>query len=625
MRGFDSPRALRRLGFVLAVAGLFAAGSGAALAGSNPNDLAAPSDLLARVGARTVDLSWVSGGYPPGVTSPAVVVRRDGNAIATLPPSATAYSDAAVTTGAAHVYTVVDTAERGALRLSSPPSNAVGVALPAYLVGAATRDITPTPQVAPPSGQVNLGGFGFGDGSTLVSQQLGPGSKGSPNGNHILARAMVVDDGRQAVAIAEVETQGMFAAYEAGPYGLIDMADQVAADTHGALRADHIVIASDHTHHGPDTIGVWGGVPLSYLAYVKQQTVAAIEAAYAARRFASIRAGESEASDLIYNQSCPEALNQSRTPTYTGPDVCATPGKDGKVRVVQAVAPDGAVVVTQMVYAAHSTTNMGQAIDGDWPQFLGDYMAATFGGVGIGMEGANGGTQPCRPECSFTSPSNPSYSLPSNDPNFRFDAIRANYMAHVQDALAHSSWVTGPVAAARTYIREPVDGPFAAALLSGGADLGAPIMRNHESPWIAAQTVRTVASAVRVGSLLYAGTPGEGYPAIRSGVASAVTGASMVLQLGLADDQLGYLIAPATYAPGIYAEVAVNDNALFNVSPTIGDHVMCTDITLALSLGLAGSAPPSCAPYDAEDLANGAAGDPIGQLPVGGVVAPPVP
>lgn len=608
MRGFSSASALRRLGFVASVAGLFAAGGGAALAGSNPNDLTAPSGLTAHVATRSVDLTWQPGGYPAGVTSPAVIVYRDGAAVARLAPEATSFSDATVAPGASHVYTVIDTAVRGGRTLTSPPSAPAGVTLPVYLVGAATRDITP-------SGQVNLGGYGFGDGSTVVSQQLGPGSKGSPNGTHILSRAMVVDDGRQAVAIAEIETQGMFAAYEAGPYGLLDMADQVAADLHGALPADHIEIATAHTHHGPDTIGVWGGVPVAYLAYVKQQTVAAIEAAYAGRRFAGIRAGQSDASDLIYNQSCPEALNQSQTPTYTGPDVCATSGKDGMVRVVQAVAPDGSVVVTQMVYAAHATTNMGSPIDGDWPQFLGDYMAATFGGVGIGMEGANGGTQPCRPTCSFTLPSNPGYNLD------RFDAIRANYMAHVRDALAHSSWVTGPVAAARTYIREPIDGPFAAALLSGGADLGAPIMRDRESPWVAAQTIRTVASVVRVGSLLYAGTPGEGYPAIRSGISSAVPGASLVMQLGLADDQLGYLIAPASYAPAIYAEVAVNDNALFNVSPTIGDHVMCTDITLALSLGLTGSQPPTCAVYDALD----AAGDPVGQVPVGGIVAPPVP
>jgi len=47
-------------------------------------------------------------------------------------------------------------------------------------------------------------------------------------------------------------------AYEDGPYGLSDIAAQVAKDLPG-LKADHILIASDHTHSGPDTIGVWGG------------------------------------------------------------------------------------------------------------------------------------------------------------------------------------------------------------------------------------------------------------------------------------------------------------------------------------------------------------------------------
>src|SRR5438105_5618040 len=192
---------LRRLGLVAALAGLLAAGGGVALAGSNPNYLPAPTSLTARVAARSVSLSWQSGGYPPGVTSPAVVVQRDGVAIATLPPSATAYSDSAVTTGSRHVYTVADTATRGALKLTSPSSNAAGVVLPAYLVGAATRDITP-------SGVVNLGGFGFGDGSTVVSQKLGPGSKAGPNGNHLLSRALVVDDGRHDVAVPEIDTQG---------------------------------------------------------------------------------------------------------------------------------------------------------------------------------------------------------------------------------------------------------------------------------------------------------------------------------------------------------------------------------------------------------------------------------
>ena len=90
------------------------------------------------------------------------------------------------------------------------------------------------------------------------------------------------------------------------------------------------------------------------------------------------------------------------------------------------------------------------------------------------------------------------------------------------------------------------------------------------------------------------------------------------IQLGLANDQLGYLIAPARYVPIIAAEVPVNDNIIFNVSPTIGDHVMCSDIRLALATGFDGASPAKCAPYDAAD----SAGDPIADVPVGGVPDP---
>ena len=491
------------------------------------------------------------------------------------------------------------------------PPRPGAAAVTGYLVGAATEDITP-------SYGVNLGGFGLGDGSFFPEALVGRGGTwdgSNPGGQpRIRSRAVVFDDGTNAVAIADIETQGMFAAYEDGAYGLHDMAEQVAKDIPG-LPADHIVIASDHTHHGPDTIGAWGGVPDDYLQLVFDRTVAAIEQAYQTRVPADVFAGQSDASSLIYNQSCSEALNQDKQPAYTGPDACATPGKDGMMRVVQARTPDGVTVVTLVVYAAHSTTNMGTPLDGDWPQFLGDYMAQNYGGVGIGMEGANGGTQPCRPTCSFTDPNEPGYNMDN-----RFDAIMANYSGHVADALAHASPVTGPVAASQRFIREAITGPFVNALFFGGSHTGTKLLRSHESPWMVGQTVRTVVADVRVGSLLFNATPGEGFPAIRQGVADAVTGPAMVVQLGLANDQLGYLIAPASYVPVIAAEAAVNDNIIFNVSPTIGDHVMCTGISLAGQLGADWTVnePATCAPYDVEDAAEPA----TDQVPVGGVTAP---
>lgn len=615
MPGSWSPAPGRRGVVAGAVAACLAAGALVQAAVAGPPALPAPAGVTATVVARHVHVGWQPVDVPAGLTGAAVDVLRDGQVLTTVPTGTTSYDDGDVAPAETHTYAVVVTAERGGHPVDSAPSAPARVRLPDYVVGAATADITP-------AGVVNLGGFGLGDGSffpqSVAGQDVvGRGGRAGPSDQRIRARALVVGDGDHTVAIADIETQGMFAAYEDGPYGLQDIAEQVAKDI-PALPVDHIVVASDHTHHGPDTIGAWGGVPDSYLRTVHDQTVAAIEDAFSHRQFADIRVGQSDASDLIYNQGCTEALNQDKEPAYTGPDVCPVPGKDGMMRVVQATAPGGGTVATLVVYAAHSTTNIGNPIDGDWPQFLGDRMAAEFGGVGIGMEGANGGTQPCRPTCAFTSPDEPGYTVGD-----RRTAILLNYMAHVRDALDHARPVTGPVAGARAYIREPITSPFVNGLFLGGRHTGTPLMRSHESPWMVGQTVRTVASDLRIGNLLFAGTPGEGYPAIRSGVATAVgegtgSGPQLVIQLGLAGDQLGYLISPATYTAPVAAEAAVNDNILFNVSPTIGDHVMCADIRLAAAVGYAPTTPATCAPYDAQD----AAGDPLGQVPVGGVTLP---
>ena len=158
------------------------------------------------------------------------------------------------------------------------------------------------------------------------------------------------------------------------------------------------------------------------------------------------------------------------------------------------------------------------------------------------------------------------------------------------------------------------------ALFAVGSYDGARLLRSRQNPWVVGNTIRTVTSAIRVGGVLFSGTPGEGFPAIGTGVRDAVEDEQEVIQLGLANDQLGYLIAPAHYVPIIAAEAPVNDNIIFNVSPTIGDHVMCSNIRLALATGFEGASPATCAGYDAAD----SAGDPVAQVPVGGVPDPVV-
>ena len=321
-----------------------------------------------------------------------------------------------------------------------------------------------------------------------------------------------------------------------------------------------------------------------------------------------MRVGASDASDLIYNQSCSEALNQSQEPVYPGPELCATPGKDGMLRVRAGDARHGAPVVTLVGFAAHATAGGGVGLHGDWPQFLSDAMAASYGGLGQAMAGRG------RQRAALPAVVRVHQAV---EPRLRGDgsqaALMRNYLAHVDAALAASRPVNGPVAAAQAFIREPVTSPPVAALFVGGGAIGARLRRNHEPPWAVGATVRTVTGALRVGGVLFAGYPGEGYHAIGEGIRNAVDGEAEVIPLGLANDQLGYLISPVRYFPVIAAQAAVNDNTLFNVSPTIGDHVMCSDIALAAAIGFAVTSPPTCAPYDALD----SLGDPLAEIPLG--------
>jgi hypothetical protein len=479
-----------------------------------------------------------------------------------------------------------------------------------YQVGAAALRIDPDAPGSPlaPGTAVFKGGNGLGDGSSPVSQQIGAAGKSRDQGEHISARAIVIDDGTTAVALVTAETQGMFAAYQRGIRGLYDIEQAVGAATAGRLGPANIIISNDHTHSGPDLIGAWGFVPDAYATFVGDQIQRAILQAYESRRPATIVAGADNAPDLIYNMTCTEALNQSADATYPN-TVCNTTqeGKDSWVRVLQARDASGNVIATTMAYAAHATLGGGNGLHGDWPQFMSDKLSATYGGVGIALEGAVGRTQPCRPRCGFTDKAKPGYDIAD-----RKGAYTTMLGYHVERALLNAPAVSGEVKAAETFIRHEVSNPGLFALTHNGGVIGAPIARSLEAPWTVGNTVRTIVSEVRVGNLLIGGLPGEAYPNIPAGVMEAVNmPPQRTWTIGLADDQLGYLIAPVEAYPPIAAESAVNDNALFNISPTVGDHVMCAQIRMANAVGFATPefrVNPRCVAWDAID----AAGDPLG-------------
>jgi hypothetical protein len=451
------------------------------------------------------------------------------------------------------------------LLLAAPAVEVHAKRTPRYLVGAATRSINPEPDGTFAGGPVYLGGYGIGGGSPVLAGRPATGVLG----NGISVRAFAISDGQNPFAIADIETQGWFVAVKDGPYGLLDMRKQVEARTSGELPAENVVIQSDHSHSGPDAIGVWGGVPQEYLRYMAARTVDAIVEAYFAMRPARLYYGTAPGRDLLTNQFDYDEANST---------------VDSDVRVLQARS-DGRSTITLLNFSAHTTVlgSSSTKVSGDWVQAANPLLEKRFGGKAVTIVGTLGRTQPADRSCA--------------DPGAVGDDAQnlcriGDYAARVVDraaqAVANAEPVQGDaVVAARSYLIEDVSSnALILGMEYGGSAVGIPLNRSTTPPWLAGNVLGTVTASARIGEVLVSAGPGEMYPQIPLTVADIVP-AQGHMTAGLAGDQLGYLIAPFQAYPepirrsffnqrGDEVSPIDNDNYFFNVSHTMGERVTCS-------------------------------------------------
>jgi len=381
----------------------------------------------------------------------------------------------------------------------------------------------------------------------------------------------VISNGTDTVAFAENETQGTFSVYKKGPFGDLDVAADVEAATNGRIKRDHVVVGACHSHAGPDAIGVWGGLPNAYMTFLKDQTVGAITDALAAMQPAQLLTGTADATDLIHSQ-------------FDAP----MDKVDGELRVLVAADPTNAAHPQTVLinFAAHATVMGGDntLVSSDWPGVVASRVEQALGiDTALVMVADVGRTQPSRAVGATNAELLDSYSSQVTD--------------RVLAAVAQRVPVDGTeIGATQLFMREQYINNFIPLLY-----ISTLAARNSTTPWLDNDVMGTVVSAFRVGALFFAAVPGEAYPAIQFAMEQSVPAARHFI-FGLANDQLGYLIAPQEGFPQIAAAAPGNDNALFNVNPAIGDHVMCELFKAARRIGLTLPADPDkCAPYVQED------------------------
>ena len=443
----------------------------------------------------------------------------------------------------------------------------------AYEVGTATRAINPT-QDEIAGNRVFLGGYGISGLPGVGRSATGVLGEGAST------RAFVISDGDGGeLAVANIEVQGWFVATKDGPYGLVDMRHAIEKATGGELDAEEVVIQSDHSHGGMDAMGIWGGIPDSVRRRIFERTVAAVVQAWETRREAAqVVYGRADGADLLSNQYSDDPDNQTM---------------DNELRVLQARDAEGQPFATFMNFSAHTTVlgSSNTKITGDWVQRVNPLLEQAVGGEVVTAVGTLGRSQPadrgCQDDLVIGDEARSLCAL---------DEYAGRVVARAQQAIAGATPLTGdPVVESRTYlIQDMATNAVLLSLLAAGDAVQAGANRSIAPPWLTGNVLGTVSGVARIGNVLVASMPGEAYPQIPQTVRDLVGPEHPLMTLGLANDQLGYLIAPFpdsyaepicrtffgecpdTLPDGLIPDPIANDNYAFNVSHTMGERVICS-------------------------------------------------
>jgi hypothetical protein len=405
---------------------------------------------------------------------------------------------------------------------------------------------------------------------------------------HIYARVIAVRDraGHQIV-IGSIDAQGYSIAYQNGPYGIADITADISRRLH--IPASHILLQSTHTHNGPDDIGVWGGVPNSYLAYVRSQTEKAIRQAVAAERPAVLRWATANMSGF----SRTFGSDDGSAPTGDARDY----PPDNQMRVLQALTPRRRVIVTLVNYSTHPTVyGPLNKVSPDWPGATATFLEHDEigiasrvrygypGSVAVVTVGALGHTWPAAA---------PRGTAPAVDPSPHSSNGPADDFGNAVARMAISAVGTRPrylrsshVAGTSRNVKIVNDNPVllvAGTQPANSSPLGGyKIMRADTPPWAYGDVYVAPVVALRIANVPFFSVPGEPYPSVHRSLATEVK-APVAFVFGLAEDQLGYAEEVADYNGAL--QCSTSDEWFFTISPTFGSDVVRLQDANAAALG----------------------------------------
>jgi hypothetical protein len=193
-----------------------------------------------------------------------------------------------------------------------------------------------------------------------------------------------------------------------------------------------LVVASTHTHEGPDTLGLWGpsaretGVDLHYLEWVDHKIAETAVAATRNLQAARIRLGRDDSPLLAQLQSVDR-------PPYV---------KDPFVFVMQASRlSDGGAIATMVNFTDHPETlnRKNTEITADYPHWICQYLEQRYGGIALFFNGALGKVSTLGSQVALLDPETGQIAL---DGAWRKPELLGNMIGRVAErALEHGETV----------------------------------------------------------------------------------------------------------------------------------------------------------------------------------------
>jgi hypothetical protein len=336
----------------------------------------------------------------------------------------------------------------------------------------------------------------------------------------LYADALYFEKGADRLLLVTFDLVGVTAA------DLDPLRDDLARET--LVDRDRIIVSSSHTHHAPDTLGLWGtgfpprsGRDERYMTFMKRQAVLAAKTAVANRRPAELLVAVGADAELHMN------IHDVHDPQAT---------LDDALTVLIAKDRRGGTIATLTNWSCHATCESmpNRLVSADWVGYFRRGMAARSPGQHIYVNGAIGAS--VQPNDHYRD----AHIRPGEDQNFRWAKLLGESLAEKTAALMATA---RPVPFDRIEVRRTmVPTHFENTLYDLAKKMGILSMRMPKM----GEVYRIEATAVKMGPVRFGTFPGELIPNLGLDIRRSVGGEAQVL-VGLSQDYLGYILDEQRY------------------------------------------------------------------------------